>query len=99
MKYRSLRLSILSALLAGTSCLPLETAFADDWPQFLGPNRNSTSAEKGITRKWPESGPEVLWKVPVGRGFGGPAIHDGRVYLLDRDDKVGRLIVMMTCIM
>lgn len=96
MKYRSLRLSLLSALLAGTSFLPLVSAFADDWPQFLGPNRNSTSAEKGISRKWPDSGPEVLWKVPVGRGFGGPAIHDGRVYLLDREDKVGETLRCMS---
>ena len=32
-----------------------------DWPQFLGPNRNSTSPEKGLLRSWPENGPEVLW--------------------------------------
>lgn len=64
-------------------------ASADNWPQYLGPNRNSTSAEKGILRTWPASGPEVLWTVPVGRGFGGPVIKDGKVYLLDRDDKVG----------
>ncbi|MCP5518758.1 MAG: PQQ-like beta-propeller repeat protein [Verrucomicrobiales bacterium] len=60
-----------------------------DWPQYLGPERNSTSPEKGIRRSWPEAGPEVLWTVSVGRGFGGPVIKDGRVYLLDRDDEVG----------
>jgi outer membrane protein assembly factor BamB len=30
-----------------------------------------------------------LWTVDVGIGFGGPVIKDGKVYLLDRDDKVG----------
>ena len=60
-----------------------------DWPQYLGPNRNSTSPEKGLLRSWPENGPEVLWTVTVGKGFGGPVIKDGKVYLLDRDDKVG----------
>ncbi|MFC1634711.1 PQQ-binding-like beta-propeller repeat protein [Planctomycetota bacterium] len=60
-----------------------------DWPQYLGPNRNSTSDQKGLLRSWPENGPEVLWTVSVGRGFGGPVIKDGKVYLLDRDDKVG----------
>jgi outer membrane protein assembly factor BamB len=58
-----------------------------DWPQYLGPNRNSISDQKGILRSWPENGPEVLWTVTVGRGFGGPVIKDGRVYLLDRDDN------------
>ncbi len=62
---------------------------AADWPQFLGPDRDSTSAEKGILRSWPENGPEVLWNVDVGRGYGGPVIKEGKVYLLDRDDRVG----------
>ncbi len=60
-----------------------------DWPQYLGPDRNAISPEKGLLRSWPENGPEVLWTVTVGRGFGGPVIKDGKVYLLDRDDKVG----------
>lgn len=60
-----------------------------DWPQYLGPNRNSISAQKGILRSWPENGPEVLWTVTLGKGFGGPVVKDGKVYLLDRDDKVG----------
>lgn len=60
-----------------------------DWPQYLGPDRNSTSQETGILRSWPESGPEILWTVDVGRGYGGPVIQDGKVYLLDRDDDVG----------
>ena len=64
-------------------------SLAADWPQYLGPNRNSTSPEKGLLRSWPEKGPEVLWTVAVGKGFGGPVIEDGKVYLLDRDDKVG----------
>ena len=60
-----------------------------DWPQYLGPDRNSISPEKGLLRSWPENGPEVLWTVSVGIGFGGPVVKDGKVYLLDRDDKVG----------
>ena len=64
-------------------------ALAADWPQYLGPNRNSTSDQKGLLRSWPENGPEVLWTVKVGIGYGGPVIKDGKVYLLDRDYKVG----------
>ncbi len=67
---------------------------AQDWPQFLGPQRNSTSPQKGILRTWPETGPEVLWTVPVGIGYGGPVVKEGKVYLLDRDDKTGD---MMRC--
>jgi outer membrane protein assembly factor BamB len=62
---------------------------AQDWPQFLGPERNSTSPQKGILRTWPANGPEVLWTASVGVGFGGPVVKDGKAYLLDRDDKYG----------
>lgn len=55
-----------------------------DWPQYLGPNRNATSAETGLLRAWPPEGPKVLWTVSLGKGYGGPAVSDGKVYLLDR---------------
>jgi outer membrane protein assembly factor BamB len=62
---------------------------AADWPQYLGPERNSTSPEENLLRSWPEIGPEVLWTTKVGRGYGGPVVKDGKVYLLDRDGDVG----------
>jgi len=65
---------------------------AQDWPQFLGPERNSTSPQKGLLRSWPEKGPEVLWSVNAGMGYGGPVIKNGKVYLLDRDDEVGDIM-------
>jgi len=67
---------------------------AQDWPQLFGPDRNHKSLQKGLLRTWPESGPEVLWSVELGRGFGGPVVKNGKVYLLDRDDEVGD---MMRC--
>jgi len=73
---------ILALLIAGC-------AFSADWPQYYGPKRDGTSTEKGILRTWPTEGPKVLWTAPLGIGFGGPAISAGKVYLLDRDDKVG----------
>ena len=56
---------------------------ADDWPQWLGPNRDAVWAEKGIIEKLPESGPKVLWRVPVSWGYAGPAVADGKVYVPD----------------
>ncbi len=82
MKVKVVLTAVLALVIAGGS-------LAADWPQYLGPARNSTSPEKGLLRSWPQKGLEVLWTVPVGIGFGGPVIKDGRVYLLDRDDKVG----------
>ena len=82
MKMRAAIAAIVLMVVAGGS-------LAADWPQYLGPNRNSTSDQKGLLRSWPENGPKVLWTVAVGIGYGGPVVKDGKVYLLDRDDKVG----------
>lgn len=57
---------------------------ADDWPQWLGPQRDGVWRETGIVEKFPEGGPKVLWSVPVGGGYTGPAIAGGKVYLMDR---------------
>jgi outer membrane protein assembly factor BamB len=72
--------------------LCISNLYSQDWPQYLGPDRNSTSPQKGILRSWPKNGPEVLWTVSVGMGYGGPVIKDGKVYLLDRDDKTGDIM-------
>jgi outer membrane protein assembly factor BamB len=64
-------------------------ALGADWPAIYGPAKNSTSDQKGLLRTWPAEGPKVLWTAPVGAGFGGPAVSDGKVYLLDRDEAVG----------
>lgn len=65
---------------------------ASDWPQYLGPNRNAVSSETGIARTWAQGGPEVLWTVPLGEGFGGAAVSAGKVYLLDREGEKGDIL-------
>lgn len=75
-----------------TLFLSMHNVSAQDWPQFLGPNRNSTSPQKGILRSWPAGGPEILWAANVGPGYGGPIIKEGKVYLLDRNDKTGDIM-------
>ena len=50
----------------------------------MGPERDGIWRESGIVEKFPEGGPKVLWRSPVKAGYVGPAVADGRVYLLDR---------------
>jgi len=57
---------------------------ADDWPQWLGPNRDGVWRETGIIEKIPEGGPKILWRVPVNAGYCGPAVANDRIFLLDR---------------
>jgi outer membrane protein assembly factor BamB len=56
---------------------------ADDWPQWLGPERDSVWRETGIVSSFPASGPPVVWRAPIGSGYSGPAVAQGRVYVLD----------------
>ena len=56
---------------------------ADDWPQWRGPNRDAVWRETGIVEVLPAK-PKYVWRVPVGGGFAGPAVADGRVFVLDR---------------
>lgn len=59
------------------------SAAADDWPQWMGPERDNVWRESGVLREFPEGGPAVVWRAPVGIGFAGPAVSGGRVFLSD----------------
>lgn len=56
-------------------------ALAGDWPQWLGPNRNGSTAE--TIKPWTGS-PKELWKAPVGEGHSSPVVVGGRVFLLTK---------------
>ena len=73
--------------------LPLGIALADsaektagepalDWPQWRGPNRDAVSTETGLLEQWPEGGPRVLWRIPVGAGYSGVSVSEGKLYTL-----------------
>jgi outer membrane protein assembly factor BamB len=59
-------------------------SLAADWPQFLGPSRNGTSAETGLVDTWPAKGPPVVWERAVGEGFASPVVASGRLLLFHR---------------
>lgn len=56
---------------------------ADDWPQWLGPKRDSVWPETGILDKFPKDGPKVKWRVSIEGGYSGPAVVGNRVYVTD----------------
>lgn len=59
------------------------TASADYWPQWRGPNRDGISKEKGLVQEWPKGGPKLLWQInDLGDGWSTPAVVDGRLYLI-----------------
>jgi outer membrane protein assembly factor BamB len=55
----------------------------DQWFQFRGAGRDGISAETALVASWPESGPAIVWRRPLGQGFSGISIADGVLYTLD----------------
>jgi outer membrane protein assembly factor BamB len=58
------------------------------WPSFRGENRDGVSPEEvTLVRSWPKEGPKQSWTTTVGIGYAGPAIANGRVFLMDYDES------------
>ena len=62
------------------------------WPGWRGPRRDGTSPETGLVRTWPADGPPVLWRHPIGAGYSGISVADGRGFTLDQSDGRQRAI-------
>ena len=60
---------------------------ADDWPQWRGPQRDGVWRETGILDRFPAGGLTFRWRTPIGPGYAGPAVSDGKVYVLDRQKE------------
>lgn len=70
---------------------PLLPLRADDWPQWLGPQRDSVWRETGVINAIPPSGLPIRWRVPVSLGYSGPAVANGRVFVTDYVRSEGKL--------
>ena len=57
---------------------------AEDWPQFLGPNRDGHYNASDLADSWPKTGPPVEWKKDVGQGFSSPVVSSNRLILFHR---------------
>jgi outer membrane protein assembly factor BamB len=77
---RSPRAAFLLLLLIAAATIHVG---AEDWPEFRGRGRLGVWNETGILEKFPDSGLKVLWRTPVHAGYSGPAVANGRVFLLD----------------
>jgi outer membrane protein assembly factor BamB len=82
--HRPLAIRLSVAFVLGTSAL-LPSARADDWPQWMGPNRDGVWAETGVVKALSKDArPARVWKAEIAAGYAGPAVADGRVYVTDR---------------
>ncbi|MEM7386318.1 MAG: pyrrolo-quinoline quinone, partial [Verrucomicrobiota bacterium] len=63
--------------------LTMTVARADDWPQWLGVERDGIWREAGVRTDLPEQGAPILWRTPVSWGYAGPSVAHGKVYVPD----------------
>src|SRR5947208_3000561 len=84
-------MTLRSRLLLAAAALTVagSTGRADDWPQWMGPNRDAVWTETGILDTFPAGGPKELWRVAIGGGYAGPAVAGGKVYVADKKLKDG----------
>ena len=61
-------------------------AFAADWPQFRGPNRDDVSVETGLQTQWAADGPSRLWlSKDVGVGYAGFSVVGNALFTMGAD--------------
>ncbi len=82
----------LAFLVAQVACMQdafLHRANAEDWPQFLGPDRTGVSQDTTkLVDAFPTTGPKIAWKSPGGVGMSGIAVADGKCFsMANRDCK------------
>ncbi len=79
---------VSSYALAGLLGLCGADVFAEDWPHFLGPKYDNTSAETGLRHEWPKEGLRKLWEAPKGAGHSAPAVSGGKVVVFSAAGEV-----------
>jgi outer membrane protein assembly factor BamB len=73
---------LLPIAVCGTILLSLPLR-GDDWPQWRGPQRDGVWRETGIVSALPDKLP-IRWRAPIGPGYCGPSVADGRVFCMDK---------------
>jgi len=64
-----------------------EVAYGD-WPRFRGKDFDNISKDTvPLAESWDTAGPPILWRATLGEGYSGPVVHNGRVYILDYNER------------
>lgn len=61
---------------------------AEDWPRWRGPRGDGTWNAPKLPETWPVGGLKTVWKQPVGGGYAGITVADGRVYVFDLEAPI-----------
>ena len=76
---RRVTIAVSAAVTSPHLDLHAQSRSADSWRQWGGPNRNFIVNATGLADKWPETGPPVLWRRPLGTGHSAILVDEGRL--------------------
>ena len=84
---------LVGVMLSGVILVLATCAFAQDWPQWRGANRDGKATGFTAPQKWPTALTQK-WKVTVGSGDATPALAGDKLYVFARqgDDEVTRCL-------
>lgn len=63
----------------------VESTETADWPQLFGPERTSVASANGLHLSWGDEGPQELWSIDIGTGYGSPVVAGDQVVFNHRD--------------
>jgi outer membrane protein assembly factor BamB len=80
-KLKSYHQKVFFCFLISSFCGATLAQEKGEWPCFHGLSRDNKSAETGLLKKWPETGPELLWTIAdLGKGYSSVSIAKGYLY-------------------
>src|SRR5262245_58737679 len=60
---------------------------AEDWPRWRGVRGDGSWRAPPIAEMFPSAGLKQVWRQPIGGGYAGISVADGRVVTMDRQVK------------
>jgi outer membrane protein assembly factor BamB len=74
----------------------LDEEVPGEWPRFRGADFDNINKDTTpLAESWDTTGPPVVWKVTLGEGYAGAAVKNGRVYIMDYNER--RKADMLRC--
>src|SRR4051812_37090722 len=76
----SLRRWFRRAAVACAAALFTAPSFSADWPQYRGPRGDGSSDDTGVAKNF-NPRPRLVWKIPIGEGFGTFAVVADKAFI------------------
>jgi outer membrane protein assembly factor BamB len=71
-----------------------DTAIDADWPWWGGPRWDWKPATPELADAWPEGGPAVMWRRPLGEGYSAISVRDGSLYTMFRTGEEETVVAL-----